>query len=235
MKRVLFVLCVLAAGCSAITDTGRHTSGESVSPERFCLELAEVFCAANEDCCDVPAPMCRTAAVAQCDAVDDVLLDPITGYDARAAGEYLALGRMASSTCDTAARELFEPRNYLSAFLDGTVAEGGTCTPRSIVPVDIASFVSCERGLTCRAESLTLYTCQQPGGEGAECTSALQCREDLTCVGVVGTMAGTCGTPYPNGTACTYDAECATLHCNPTTSVCEVSTVDSVYCTGGSD
>lgn len=226
------ILLPLLLSCSAVTDTGRHTAGEDLPASEFCIAYADIFCDANANCCDEPVSPtdCRTALMTQCSAIDEALADPITAYDPRAAAAYFAMARARSEACDPDVIELLEFRRALAAIVEGTVPEGGTCTPRAISPPDYAAIISCQRGLVCEFESLILWTCQPAGASGADCVSSDGCAIPLTCLDVAPMTPGTCQTPLPNGAACTADDECASLRCEASTGTCQAPTVDSSFC-----
>jgi hypothetical protein len=231
MRCILFISLVHAAGCTVVTDASRHTAGEGLPASQFCEAYADLLCDANANCCEMPVDPtdCRVALLSQCAGFDDVLADDITGYDPVSAARYLAQTKALTETCDTAALRRLDPRTYLPAFLAGTVAMGGTCTPRMLIPLDYAPLVSCQRGLVCQQASLVHWHCQPGGGEGSQCQTSLECTPPLVCIGMMAGVAGTCLPPLDVDSPCTGNGECASYYCS-SAGTCAPATVEVGYC-----
>jgi hypothetical protein len=164
--------------------------------------------------------------------VEPALGTPITGYNPRRAGLYLAEVRSLTQMCDVGAVQVLDLRNAIDSVLDGTRARGEECSTDGGAP-DIAGFTSCQRGLACTLDLDGRWICSSPAEEGEACPSPVSCAAGLTCLGLAGSPLGTCGPPIPDGMPCGADSDCASLRCSPSNdNTCQPQTVESTFCGG---
>jgi len=228
------VIAAIVTGCGGDDDGGPVST--PIPAADFCMEWLTAACDAEQRCCDDPsmrsesAGACLTASLTACQSFFGAIVgDARTGYNPAQAGVFLARGKAYASSCDPAVRAWAGTDSGFASIFDGTVALGGDCTPSSLLdPVElIVAAVECADPNACavRATPALTGTCQARVGAGAVCATNIECTDGLRCNG------GSCGAKVADGSPCTGDGDCQSNKC--TVGVCEVNTVNSVYCAPG--
>jgi hypothetical protein len=220
---------------------GGGTDPNDVQPGQLCARLASIQCAGEAKCCPNPGRTvadCETAQKASCDqlAFDDAAKDPITGFDqAKAKAAFEAFEQKASK-CDVSIAEFAASANSLRGSATGTVASGGTCTPKDMgAPSSIAAaLASCKDPSTtaCLPAQTGDWTCTARGGAGSPCFTDVNCTDGLYCDNPDLNIAGsTCKARKAAGETCKLANECASIGCAD--GKCLEKSVTTAYCLGG--
>lgn len=219
---------------------------EPVPNSEFCDRFVEIFCNANQACCD-GVPHYSTLA----DCIDGLSVGCGMFYageaydegriiwDANAAGNFIEEFRESAEACS-------DYYAYGSRILDmgvrrGTVGEYGDCTAASTS--DYSGNLVCQPGLECTMSESGGPVCRTPHATGAcgpgeaPCSEGSYCRADpfgggncepLNPVGTTGCMSDgvcisdyceseTCANPYDIGHSCSRDEACVAGNCNGNT------------------
>jgi hypothetical protein len=226
--RVWFLVLV-ATGCTATLDPGRHEGGV----EGFCTAFSETICRAHVDCCTVSAPAaCRDLVDTYCDGVRDIDEHPRFAWDSDGAVAVLEETAALAATCD---REVFQPAQRFDRYFRGLIPEGDDCSAGTLGDL---TYLACERGTWCRANTATgMLTCTSDPrpSAGQPCFTGI-CDDDTYCVPPDGTPSvdnpPRCVSKLVLTSPCTSNAECQSNFCNASRR-CAPLTMNNQICFAG--
>lgn len=223
----------------AVFDAGSDPNRNVVQPGHVCDRLATVQCAGEAFCCANPGrtyDQCYQAQYSGCQSVylDDVTLNPVSGYDINKAQAAFTEFEALASQCDPSVAAWAISWTGLRGIVAGTIAPNGDCTSTNLLsaPVDAAYLASCTNGDTTAClpnASFTTWTCTARAGTGTSCMTDVNCLDGLYCANKASLSSlGTCATRKSNGTTCAAGNECSSLMCKG--GVCVVADQQAAYC-----
>lgn len=227
-------------------DAGADPARNMVQPGGICLRLAQIQCAGETYCCEVPGRdrvACEEAQRVACadeGLIDVVAADSDAGFDAaHAASAFTQLEQLASACDATVASWGASTTGFIGIF-KGSRSPGADCSPPGLIPrkADAAvALASCNTIDTsaCLPDSpdpLDPWTCAPKGGAGAACLTDLNCQAGLYCPNPElqsgGFGLGTCAGRLPVAAPCGAGNECASLYC--VGGACAPAETQAAYC-----
>ncbi len=245
------LLALTAVGCGE-DDTTEETPPVSsvegaVLLADFCGHFNELYCNASADCC---SPLDQThdsvdacIAANPCPTVlgDALVQDGVIAYDPELAGEYLRGLERDGAACEADAAEVGK-----LPFLEGTLGEGGDCSPfgDGLEVENPLRRKTCAPGLFCAIDADGITGACRPEADPAPPLKAIgeTCDAEIdTCAGgFCDSAAGACAAKLAGGIACADDAACLSGRCvdpaNPDADLCEgdgctcAASADVVFC-----
>jgi hypothetical protein len=257
---VAWLLCVSACGSGSsdvVDDAGASGTGgkdtfdaghdaqrNAVTPGELCERLSTLQCAGEAFCCDSPGRTnkeCKSEMLAGCKKVvhlDEIAMNPTTGFDAARAEAAFAGFEKLAEKCDPSIAAWGSSADGLRGLLQGTVRPGGNCAPRGAatsMAVVAAALASCEEpeAYTCLPRSTRLsgtfdWTCAEQSEAGGACFSDYNCEDGLFCDNPKRLLGARCKTRKAEGSACKLPNECASLFCR--NDACAPADSQAAYC-----
>jgi hypothetical protein len=221
-------------------DAGSDPNRNNVGPTELCTRLAAINCAGEAYCCNSATrtvEMCQVELTSTCQndlMLDQIAMNPITGFDrAAAALAYAELERKAS-LCDSSVTAWGGSYEGLRGILKGTLAPNSDCSPppaASDAATLAASLVGCAepQSYACGFTSLVgAWTCAPKVGVGGTCNTDNNCTAETFCTIAVLTTTGLCTERKPIGATCTGPTECVSLFCKK--AKCVAADQQAAYC-----
>jgi hypothetical protein len=221
-------------------DAGSDPNRNRVMPGMLCARMAVIDCAGEQHCCNSPGrtvDACRADVMKTCSDgyLDEIAMDPITGFDQSAATAAFTTLEQKASQCDTTVAAWGASTDGLRGILKGTLAANANCKP-SQPTTDTATLgaalASCTGIATtaCLPKSLLgQWTCAPKNASGAGCASDYNCNDGLYC-NAPAMMLGKCARRLAVGASCSAPNQCESLYCKG--GKCVAADQQVAYCLG---
>lgn len=223
---------------AAVFDAGSDPNRNTVQAGKVCDRLATVQCAGEAFCCANPGrtfDQCYQTQLSACQSVylDDITLNPISGYDINKAQAAFTEFEALASQCDPGVAAWAISWTGLRGIVAGTIPPGGNCTSTNLLnqALDAAYLASCTNGDTTAClpnATFSQWSCAARAGAGSSCMTDVNCLDGVYCNKPNLTSLGTCAARKSNGASCGGANECSSLMCKG--GVCVVADKQAAYC-----
>ncbi len=220
-------------------DAGDATVSGAVAAADVCERLSTIQCSGEASCCNNPGrdfDACKQIMKQACETeltLDQIAMNPVSGYDAQKAGEAFDEFERLVDDCVPNVVDWAISREGFAGVVEGTIDEGDDCTPPEPTVVTVAkvgaALVSCRNGaeVACLPKA-SGWTCQQRSDEGGPCYLDTNCKEGLYCLNPALGYDGVCTAQKALDAPCLTPNECASFVCKQ--GICAPVNVQNAYC-----
>jgi hypothetical protein len=206
-------------------DAGSDPKRNMVQPGALCTRAATIQCAGEAHCCLTPTrtvDACRADLAMRCTQelyLDQIAMNPITGFDASATSTGFTLLEEKASQCDVGIVAWAASDTGLRGMLKGTLSAGASCKPAQNItdpPTAGAALASCKEIATtaCLPQSiLGDWTCAPKNAVGGACVTDGNCAAGTFCHNPNRAPLGKCAALGALGESCSDGGECASRFC----------------------
>jgi hypothetical protein len=230
-------------------DAGADPNRNMVAPGGVCMRLAQIQCAGEQFCCDLPGrdrAACEAAQKNSCATkayIDHISTAPAAGFDAAHAAAAFAQLEMLASMCDPSIAAYGASPMGFAGIFKGTRAPGSDCGPggslldppsKEEAAVALASCNTIDTTACMPTSSAPLdpWKCAAKAPAGSPCLTDLNCQMGLGCPNP--TLAGgsfglgSCTPRKAPGMPCEFGNECDSFYC--VANACAAAEPQAAYC-----